>query len=105
MEKAGIVAGAGEKTFEENQGVKLDLPMPEEQFLELLKRLNLEYEAQTIIPSPWHTDNLDTSKMRRAYQIYGRVDSARTFAEIYRAYVDQAGQVVYCVSREHVCLS
>lgn len=95
MEQAGVVAGPGEQTFEENQNVRLNLPMPEGKFLELLKRLNLTYDLQGIIPTPWHTETLDLSKMQKAYQIYGKVDHGRRFAEIYRAYVDQAGQVVY----------
>jgi hypothetical protein len=95
MERSGIVAGPDELTFEENQGVKLQFPMPEGQFLELLKRLNLSYDLQTIIPAPWHSKKLDVSKMERTYQIYAKADHARRFAEVYRAYVDKAGQVVY----------
>jgi len=81
--------------LKESQGVKLQLPMSEDQFLELLKRLNLSYDLQTIIPTPWHSKKLDVSKMQRAYQIYGKTDRARQVAEMYRAYVDESGRVVY----------
>jgi hypothetical protein len=104
MIKSGIVAGPEEGTFEENQGVKLHLPMPEDQFVALLKRLKLEYEVvgergtQMIIPTPWHSDKLDISPMQRAYQIYGqpgRLNPRLPGQEMYRAYVDKSGRVVY----------
>ena len=69
--------------------------MPEDQFLELLKRLNLSYDFQTIIPTPRHSKKLNVSKMRRTYQIYGKADRARQAAEMYRAYVDDNGRVIY----------
>ncbi len=104
MERSGIVAGPGEKTFEENQGVKLHLPMPEDEFLELLRRLNLSYDihgeagTKAEIPLPWHSDRLDISTMQRAYQIYGqpgRLNPRLPGQEMYRAYVDKSGRVVY----------
>ena len=104
MIRSGIVAGPEEGTFEENQGVKLHLPMPEDQFVALLKRLTLKYEVvgergtQMIIPIPWHFDRLDISVMQRAYQIYGqrgRLNPRLPGQEMYRAYVDKNERVVY----------
>jgi hypothetical protein len=104
MIKSGIVAGPEEGTFEENQGVKLHLPMPEAQFLELLRGLKLPYDihgeagTKTEIPLPWHSDRLDISKMQRTYQIYGqrgRLNPRYPGQEMYRAYVDKSGRVVY----------
>src|SRR5713226_8103103 len=54
MLKKGIVAPAWEKTFEENQGVKLHLPMPEAELIALVKKLHLDYydEGEDVIPDP-----------------------------------------------------
>jgi hypothetical protein len=101
MAKSGIVAGPGEKTFEESQGVKVSLPIPEDNFLALLNRLKLPFEVigergtNAIVPHPWHSDTLDISKIQRAYQIYGKIDRAHQSREMYRAYIDRGGRVVY----------
>jgi hypothetical protein len=99
MLKSGVVAGPGEKTFEENQSVSLHLPMPESEFLALLQRTNLRFERtgeqSGIIPKPWHNDSLDLSRIEKAYQIYGKTDPKRHVAEGYRAYVDKSGEVIY----------
>lgn len=97
MVKSRIVAGPREKTFEENQGVRLYLPMPENEFIALLKRLNLEFydEGEEVIPAAhWKPDAIDETQIRRAYQIYGKVDHEHQFREMYRAWVDKNDQVV-----------
>lgn len=101
MERSGIVAGPGEKTFEEYYGVKVPLPMPEAEFLALLDRLKLPYElngergTQMIIPSPKHSKTVDASQMQKSYQIYGEIDPLHRSRAMFRAYVDEAGRVVY----------
>lgn len=101
MEQSGIVAGPGEKTFEETYRVKVHLPIPEREFLALLDRLKLRYEilgdraTKVGISAPWHSSTLDLSQIEREYQIYGKVDRVRKVAEGYRAYVDKQGQVIY----------
>jgi hypothetical protein len=94
-----IVAGPGEKTFDQTYHVSLKLPIEEAKFLEVLKRLNLPYEVlgkkSGVVPPPWHREHFDTSQIRTTYQIYGKNDHARRIAQVYRAYVNKADQVVY----------
>jgi hypothetical protein len=100
MEQSGIVAGPGERTLEENYGLKISLPMPEKQFLALLDRLKLRYDIENerpgIIPVPFHCHAIDLSRIQKAYRIYGKqFDSVRVLGEVYRAYVDKDGNVAY----------
>jgi hypothetical protein len=98
MLKKGIVAPAWEKTFEENQGVKLQLPMPEPEFIALVKKLHLDVydEGEDVIPGPhWQPHAIDTSQTRHAYIISGKADPKLPFHEQYRAWVDKRGRVVY----------
>jgi hypothetical protein len=99
MEQSGIVAGPGERTLEENYGLKISLPMPEKQFLALLDRLKLRYDIENerpgIIPVPFHCHAIDLSRIQKAYRIYGKqFDSVRVLGEVYRAYVDKDSNVV-----------
>lgn len=101
MEKSGVVAGPSEKTFEESHGIKLHLPMPADEFLRTLHRLKLRYSVyakrntKEPIPAPWHSDKLNLDSIRRVYQIYGNVDATQQSREMYRAYEDKTGQIVY----------
>ncbi len=101
MEQAGVVAGPSEPTFEEKHNVKLHLPLAEEKFLEMLNELNLPYELDgergtvMIIPTPWHSKKLDISRMQKAYHIFGKINPEQRSREMYRAYVDGTGRVVY----------
>ncbi len=98
MVRSKIVAGPGEKTFEENQGIKLSLPMPEQEFIAVLKRLSLEFfdEGEEVIPTPhWKPDAIKESQIRHAYQISGKIDREHQFHEAYRAWVNKKAQVVY----------
>ena len=89
MKRSGIVAGTREKTFDENYKVKVRLPMPEKQFIALLKHLKLSYELFGEVPTPLHSRSLDVSKVRRCYHVYG--DARKK----YRAYVDRDNRVIY----------
>ena len=99
VQQRNIVAGPGEKTFDENYSLRVSLPMPEHEFLAMLQRLKLRYDVMSepsgIIPRPWHFQGMDLSKIQRTYQIYGNVNRRQRVAEIYRAYVDERGQVTY----------
>ena len=101
MEKSGVVAGPLEKTFEENHNVRLGLPLSEDRFLKILEELHLPYEldgqrgTNMIIPSPWHSKKLDMSKIQKAYHIYGKMNHNQRSREMYRAFVDEQGRVVY----------
>ena len=80
----GVFAPIGEPSFEERYGVKLDLPMPESEFLDLLEQLHLGYYASGpehlslrnkmegfIVPKiPAHTRNYDMSMISHSYSIY-----------------------------------
>jgi hypothetical protein len=106
MERSGIFAGPGEKTFEENYGLKISLPIPEKEFLALLDRLKLRYDIAGqrpgIIPVPFHCHAIDVSRMQKAYQIYGKqFDSVHVLGEVYRAYVNKDGNVV-CIENTFV---
>jgi hypothetical protein len=99
MIKSNVVAGPGEKSFEENYNVKLHLPMRESEFVALLDRMRLRYdqsgERSHVIPQPWYRRDLDLLRMEKIYQIYGANDHVRKVAEEYRAYVSKNGEVVY----------
>ena len=96
-----VVAGPGEETFTERYQVTIELPTPEAEFLETLKRLDLTFEVygergtERPVPPPRHSTLIDASKMRRVYQIYGGVDRVQRVGEMYRAYVDDKHDVVY----------
>lgn len=105
MEKAGIIAGPSEPTFEEKHGVRLNLPLPETEFLRILKTLKLEYNlyadrgSSVPIPSLIHGEGLkhppNLAEINRVYQIMGDIDRTRKSQEVYRAYVDKNGFVVF----------
>ncbi len=105
MEKAGIIAGPSEPTFEEKHRIKLHLPLPEAEFLRILDTLKLKYrvfaERGTDVPIPsfWHAETLkyppNPDNIQKVYQIIGEIDHAQQSREKYRAYVDRNGLVVY----------
>lgn len=105
MEKSGIIAGPSEPTFEEKHGVKLNLPLAETEFLRILDTLKLEYRifvergTDVPIPIPWHADHLkhppNVDEINKVYQIVGALDKARQSQEVYRAYIDKNGFLVY----------
>jgi hypothetical protein len=106
MEQSGIVAGSGEKTFKENYGLKISLPMPEKQFLVLLDRLKLRYDIAGqrpgIIPVPLHCHAIDLSRIQKVYQIYGKqFDRVHVVGEVYQAYVSKDGNIV-CIENMFV---
>jgi hypothetical protein len=105
MEKAGIIAGPSEPTFEEKHGVKLNLPLAETEFLRILDTLKLNYhvyaerDSAVPIPTPWHSEKLtrplNLPNIQKVYQITGEIDHTQQSREKYRAYVDRDGFVVY----------
>ena len=105
MEKSRIIAGPSEPTFEEKHGIKLHLPLAETDFLCILDALKLSYnvfaERGTDVPIPklWHSEGLtippNLDDIQKVYQIIGEVNRGRHSQEVYRAYVDKNGSVVY----------
>lgn len=96
-----IVAGPGEMNFSQKYNLELSLPIPEHDFLDILRRLNIYYQscgamgASIPVTPPQHVQNMDMSRIARCYYIAGDVDSQRHIGERYRAYVDTNGNVVY----------
>jgi len=105
VKQTNIVGGPGEKTFAEKYSLSVTLPMPETAFLEILKRLSLQYDvygergSAREIPPPGHSTLVDLDKMQKVYQIYGEVDRVKRTGEMYWAYVDIDHQVVYIENR------
>jgi len=100
MEDSNIVAGPGEKTFNERYGLRLALPMDEKAFLGTLDRLKLRYElygqrgSEREMPKP-RRSAIDMSRIIKCYQIYGDLDVKRGVGAVYRSYVDEKNRVVY----------
>lgn len=105
VKQTSIVGGPGEKTFAEKYSLSVTLPMPETAFLEILKRLKLQYDvygergSAREIPPPSQSTLVDPSKMQKVYQIYGEVDRVKRTGEMYWAYVDMDHRVVYIENR------
>lgn len=95
-----IAAGYGEKSFVDRYGIKISLPMPEADFLTLVKQLKLHYEpcggeGNQSIPSPRQATKIDLKEAVRCYEIDGDVDLTRRVGARYRAFVDASGRVIY----------
>lgn len=105
VKPANIVGGPGEKTFAEKYDLTVTLPTPESSFLEILKRLNLQYEvygkrgSAGMIPTPRKPALVDIDNIQKVYQIYGEVNREKGTGEMYWAYVDMEHQVVYIENR------
>jgi hypothetical protein len=105
MEKSGIIAGPSEPTFEEKHGIKLHLPLAETEFLRILDTLKLERRviaergSDVPIPSLWHAGTLkhppQLGDVQKVYQVIGEINKARKSQEVYRAYIDKNGLLVY----------
>lgn len=102
VDKGSVIVGNdGELPFDKQYHLSITLPMQEEKFLELLKRLHLECSilgdrSQGLaIPKPRFAEKPDENNIRRVYQVYGGVDQSNRFGRVYRAFVNKAGEVIY----------
>lgn len=99
--QSDVVAGYGERTFTERYHLSIRLPMPEVEFLSLLKSLGLTYSvcgkggSEVGPPPPRHKTSIDLSKAETCYQIFGGIDQARHIGRYYRAFVDRNHHVIY----------
>ena len=99
--QVNIVAGPGELSFSERYRLEITLPLPEREFIALLRRLQLPYEvcgdlaSNLPLPQPMHRSRASLSIATKCYHIYGPVDTVRHVGERYRAFVDDAGNVIY----------
>lgn len=98
---ARIVAGYGEKSFPERYGVAVRLPMPEMQFLALVRKLGLYYQfcgergSDLGVPPPRQKTSLDLSQAKKCYEIDGDRDVKKHSGEAWRAFTDSKDQVIY----------
>ena len=96
-----IVANDGEVPFDKRYNLSIKLPMREDKFLELLKRLHLDYSIAgdpakgLAIPNPRLSNRVIEGNIARTYQVYGEIDKKNRFGRIYRVFVDKSGDVVY----------
>ncbi|GAA4779502.1 hypothetical protein GCM10023219_29240 [Stakelama sediminis] len=96
-----IIANDGEVPFDKQYNLSIKLPMREDAFLGLLKKLHLDYTLSgdltkgLEIPKPRLSNRIKEGDIVRMYQVYGGVDKANRFGRIYRVFVDKSGDVVY----------
>lgn len=96
-----IVAGYGEQSFTQRYKIGLKLPVPESQFLALVRKLGLYYQLcgergkDVGIPSPRQKTSIDLSHAKKCYEIDGDRDIKKHTAESWRAFTDSQDQVIY----------
>lgn len=101
MMQSNIVAGPGEQSFSQKYDPQLVLPIPEEDFIKLLKKNGLDFSIAGVtgtersVPPPRRSNDVDLSSVQKMYQVYGPVDRVRRIGEMYRAYVDTSHRVIY----------
>jgi hypothetical protein len=101
MKQTAMVAGPGEPTFAERYRVTVTLPMPERDFIALLRRLNLHFEVcggwstSHPLPPPRWRSSVDLTSAVKCYDVVGDVDPVHHTGESFRAFLDNHGQVIY----------
>lgn len=101
MKQPSLVAGPGEPTLAERHHVTIRLPMPERDFIALLRRLNLHFAlcggegTPYPLPPPRWTSSAHLKNAVKCYDIDGDVDQVRHVSESYRAFLDNHNQVIY----------
>lgn len=101
INSTSIVAGSGEQTFEEKYGIEVPLPMAENEFLALVRRLGLSYSVcgergtANPLPSPRQRTTVDLGEASKCYDIDGSVDPIQHIGERYRAFLNPDRQVIY----------
>lgn len=101
VKRTDIVAGYGEKSFSERYHLNLALPLQEEEFLAILKRLKLHYQicgkrgTDVGLPPPRQQTTIDISRAETCYEIDGDRDPVRHTGEAWRAFTDQHHEIFY----------
>lgn len=101
MKRTDIVAGYGEVTFSQRYNVKLDLPIAEDSFIALLRRLGLHYQlcgrrgSGAGIPPARQQTTVDLSKAETCYEVDGDRDPVRHVGQAWRAFADRNHQIFY----------
>lgn len=98
---ASIAAGHGEPSFTENFGLKVDLPMDEDEFRSLLESGKIDFRLidasnpNEILPLPRHRQSNDPVQYTKMYEMYGGVGLDGRARKTFRAYVDANSMVVH----------
>ena len=101
MKQTDIVAGYGEKTFPQTYNIKLSLPVREDDFIALVKKLGLHYQlcgrrgSEAGLPPARQETSVDFSKAQTCYEIDGDRDPVRHVGKAWRAFINQDRQVFY----------
>lgn len=103
VNQTAMVAGPGEMTLAKKYNLDITLPMPEHDFLQMLRHLNLPFRecrqqgTEVGLPPPRHPSSIDLSKARTCYDIDGDRDG-KGRAEAWRAFADNNNQIFYIES-------
>lgn len=98
--QTNIVAGHGEPSFTETFGLKLTLPIGEDEFRALLVSNGIEFRlidasnGKEVLPLPRHRQSFDPA-VKKMFEIYGGVDADKHIGKRFRAYIDSNGMVIY----------
>jgi hypothetical protein len=96
-----MVAGPGETTFAAKYNLDIHLPMGEDEFLQILRRLRLHYQicgrrnTDIGLPPARHDTSIDMTQAETCYEIYGDHRLPRGAAEAWRAFSDQQHRIFY----------
>lgn len=97
-----IRAGRNEPRFNERYRISLQLPLAEQQFVDLVRSIPLPIERfgtaglrNPALTRPLHYREFDMSNISHGYLIDGGYNSHLRRNELYRAYVNDEGYVVY----------
>lgn len=97
-----VRGGHGEPTLDERYGLVISLPMPEAQFVEMIRGVPLPIHRagergsdHPTLMRPFHYRGFDMSAVSHGYLVDGGYNRERQRNELYVAYVDRSGNVVY----------
>ena len=101
VKQTDIVAGYSEPTFPERYHLKLRLPVPEAEFLAIVKRLKLYYSVcgergtSDPLPSLRQRSGINVAKLQKCFEIIGDRDPLQHIGQSWRAFADRHHQIVY----------
>lgn len=102
--KGMMRAGPGEPTFSERFSVAVKLPIPVANFELMLKSRHLAYETherhegdkvEATLPLPRRNPEISRDSLWGCIEVLGTHDRKKRSMEIFRAYINKAGEVFY----------
>jgi hypothetical protein len=94
-------AAKPEPELDQVLGVRIELPMPEDEFLELMSAHSVMVERRgpnsltlQTLPTSLHGANLEALDVHHAYSVYAGFDAPQGRNQQYMAFVNSAGEVV-----------